>query len=64
MKNNRPSLFKIEELEPRLELAEWGEEEEPKNNEGCTNDSCSNGTCTDEGCNSNHSCDPEEITSN
>ena len=54
MKSIDKDLFKIEELEPRLELAEWSED---STNEGCVDNSCSNSTCTDDGCSQNHTCD-------
>jgi hypothetical protein len=52
----KKDLFKIEELEPRLEIAAWEED-----NSSCSNDGCSNSTCTDESCTSNAGCEPKKV---
>ena len=55
----KKDLFKIEELEPRLEISAWADE----NNSSCTNNGCSNDSCADETCNHNRSCgtDPKKV---
>jgi hypothetical protein len=44
------NIFKIEELEPRLELAEWGDDKQDDKNHSCCGDGNNNESCLGEPC--------------
>jgi len=63
MKSKKKNLFKIEELEPRLELSDWSGDGNDTNGQCNGNDNTLNGSCGDNMCETtNTTCGAQQLT--